>query len=1294
MKPKTKPMKNLNHYLCFLLLLAIPWQLSAQQQYVDGPINLQVKVREVKTLFNATDAQALGVGFNPDELTYKVWATDDAAISGLGWQGGQCLTANFDPIAAGTNSPDFNYTMFNRTYTTPAVPRFVDIYFEGWEDDSDDFSCQGNRCVFDPSVPCAFINTGDDFHCFTVNQPFKNNLDYRNGNPCEWYSHGFLDMDAGASANDVYKPRIETFWRYTKGTGCSPTAAIDLYTFSSGSAVTHFNSNVCYTNNFSNSPGNDVFYTFTTNAPIGAQISLCGGATFDSYLYLLDSNCNVISSNDNSCGSVSEITYPICNPGRYYVVVDATLATETGTFTLSIDEDPSVLVNFTSTSTPVTCNGGTDGAASVTVTSGRPPYTYTWSPGSFPNTSSLSNLTAGTYTVTVRDSFGCEKTENIVVAEPAPLVLSLVAANNPSCAGVTNGSIVTSATGGNAPYQYSIDFGNTFQNNATFGNLGVGFYDIMVRDSKGCTDTLLRINLINPPTSIRSNPTIVDVSCNGDADGSAAFSPYGGVSPYQFSLNGGAFSSTASFSNLAPGNYNLRIVDGIGCSMDTAFNIVQPVVLQSLIINQVDVLCNGGADGEFTIAANGGTPGYEYSLDSVTFTANGTFTGLAAGNYYVYVRDANNCTALNAVQINEPTPLTAAVQFQLEPTCNGSTDGVVVVAASGGTGPYQYSDDNVSFQSNAAYTNLSAGTYTYYIQDANLCNDSVIVTVTDPAAITATATITDASCAGSADGVLVVNATGGTAPYRYTINSGLFQSDSTFNNLAAGTYVVTVRDVNFCEDNFQFTVGNTSSIVATFSAVTQVACFGDATGAFTVTGSGGTAPYEYALNGGGYSSTNTFTGLTAATYDVSVRDAGGCIKDTTFTIVEPVDLVVTADVTNATCFNVSDGAIDLTVTGGAGNYVYSWSGGLPATQDQTGLAGGTYTVDVTDGNGCTESLTIVVDQSPEIFLSIANVTDVSCNGANDGGLDLSIAGGAPPFTYSWSNTSTNEDLTGVNGGTYTVTVTDANGCTTTAFGTVGEEQALSIAVNLDADVTCAAGADGTISAAVVGGVPPYQYSLNGGAYQIDSFFTGLVTGTYFIIAKDSKGCEISSSTVTLSELSSLDLSYEDLEITQGESGQLVADLFPTDAVLTDISWSPADGLSCTNCLEPIANPADTTEYTVTIVDENGCSVTTTVTVYVNDDFRAFIPNIFTPNGDGQNDFFSFYTFGAVRTSVKIFNRWGAQVYYNPNQPSATNGWDGQFSGEDAPEGTYVYVIEILFANDEERQFTGSVTLIR
>ena len=165
-------------------------------------------------------------------------------------------------------------------------------------------------------------------------------------------------------------------------------------------------------------------------------------------------------------------------------------------------------------------------------------------------------------------------------------------------------------------------------------------------------------------------------------------------------------------------------------------------------------------------------------------------------------------------------------------------------------------------------------------------------------------------------------------------------------------------------------------------------------------------------------------------------------------------------------------------------------------------------------------------------------------------------------------------------------------------------------------------------------------------------------------------------------------------ITKGESGQLVADLYPDNAVLTDISWTPATGLSCTNCLEPVASPEDTTEYTVTIVSDNGCSATTTVTVYVDDNFRAFIPNIFTPNGDGQNDYFSFYTFGAVRTEVKIFNRWGAQVYYNPDQPSASNGWDGQFSGEDAPEGTYVYVIEILFANDEERQFTGSVTLIR
>lgn len=1283
-------------FVAFTLLITDSASVYAQR-YLDGPIQLQVRVREIKTSFDATDA-FIGLT-DPDELTYYVYAIDDIPISGQPWGTSNCLTDNFNPSAAGTPSRDFNTLIFNYTYTNAAVPQYVDLYLEAWEDDSDDITCSGSRCQYDQTVSCAAgaFTTSDDYYCFTSGIPFKNNLNYRNGNPCETYSHGYVTMDAGACSNNVYAPRIETFWRYTKGTACNGTDAINLYSFSSGSAVTHFNSNSCYGNTYAATGGKDVYYMFNTTAPIGANISVCGAANFDTYLTLLDSNCQPLASDDNGCGQTSVIDYPICNPGTYYVVVSGANAGDQGTFTLTISENASIIMNIATTATDVTCFGGNNGTATVNITGGQAPYTINWSPGVHPgNPTTITNLTAGTYMVTVTDSFGCSIIETATVNQPAQIVASVVNQVNPTCNGLNDGSIEMTTTGGLPPYVYSINLGNTYQNNSTFTGLGGGTYTVIAQDANGCADTVSNITLVTPPPSIIPNEVISNISCFGQTDGSVSFSPTGGVTPYTYSLNGGAFVSTSSFTGLPAGPVNVTIKDGLGCQVDIAFTITQPAPLTALITSTSDVSCNGSNDGSFTVTANGGTPGYQYSSDNGgSYQASNNFTGLGAGIYVVVVKDTNNCTVSTTVTINEPSQVVAAELFTLDVTCNGSADGVAVIAASGGNSPYQYSDDNITFQNNAAFDNLSGGTYTFYVKDNSGCTDSVSITIDEPAVIGATATITDATCGGISDGEIVVNATGGTQPYSYALNAGLFQSDSTFSGLSSGTYTVTVRDVNFCEDNFQFTVNDANTLGFTLNLQTNVGCYGASTGAISVTGTGGATPYQYALNGGSFQSSGSFTGLSAGSYTITVMDNNTCQKDTTIVITERPELVLTANVTDASCFNVSDGAIDLTVTGGTPPYSYSWDNGLPTQEDQTGLSGGTYTVVVTDDSSCTATLTVTVDQSPEIFLSIANVDDVTCNGAMDGGIDLTVAGGTPPFTFAWSDAAntTTEDLTNVAGGTYTVSVTDANGCSTTAFGTVGEATALTVSIS-STDVTCSGGTDGSLSVSASGGTGSYTYALNGGGSQTDSIFTGLVPGSYFVVVTDAAGCSATTAFADVLDKDAIVLTYEDIEITQGESGQLVPDLTPSTLNIATISWSPTTGLSCTDCLDPIANPEQTTEYTVTITDVDGCTAQATVTVTVNQDFRVLVPNIFTPNGDGQNDQFQFYSFGAVKTEVSIFNRWGAQVYFNPNQESAAPGWDGTFKGDPAPEATYVYMINVVFANGEKRQVTGSVTLIR
>ncbi len=1285
-----KRSKQLFFALIAIITLSLDSGPMVAQVVNDGPIQLEVRLREVRTFFNATD-QLLGLT-DPDELTYYVWARANADVLGQGWLGGTCLQSNFNPTATGTNSADFNTVLLNTVYPGANVPAGFDLRLEAWESDQVDPTCSGSRCTYSNNVSCAFglINEEDDFPCFA--NPFRTQMDYRLGPPCQTYDHGYVTL-SGTCANDVYRPRIETYWRYTSGTSCSD--AIALGNFGIGSSVTHFNSNQCYGNNWPNSPGNDVFYNINVTDPIGITISLCNPAAgFDTYLYLLDANCNtIISSNDNSCGAQSQIVTTICTPGIYTIVVDGATAVAQGTFTLSITENPSVYVDFNTANTPVSCFGGSNGTATVTTTQGFGPFTYTWSPGTLPATASQTGLAAGTYSVTVADVNGCERVKTITVGTPAAFVSSAVP-TDPSCNGVSDGSIDVTVSGGTPPYEYSSNAGNTYQSSSSLNNLAAGTYTVWVRDDNNCIEIVGTYTINNPPATIIPNVVVTGISCNGLSDGSFTSTPSNGNAPYQFSLNSGSLVSSGTFNNLSLGTYVLAIVDDIGCRVDTTFNITQPAVLSAQISNNTGALCAGTSTGTLTVTATGGTTPYQYTLNGGIPQASNVFNNLPAGNYTIDVEDARGCQTQVFATINQPFTLNAGQLFRIDVSCNGLSDGVAVVSAAGGTPPYDFSDDGVNYLNNAAFSNLPGGTYTFYVRDFNGCTDTTDITIIDPSLIAATATTVSATCQGINDGEIVINATGGTPPYRYAIAGGLFGTDSTFSNLAAGTYNFSVRDVNLCEENFTFTINNASSIGITASH-TDVLCFGDSTGTITASGSAGTPPFLYSLNAGTLVSSGNFTGLAGGSYLVRVQDASGCQKDTTITIAQPADLVITVvSTSNASCFNTNDGAIDIEVTGGTAPYTYSWTGGLPATQDQQNIAGGSYTVEVTDANGCTEDATIVVGQTPTLFVTIASIQNVTCSGANDGEIDITVNGGSLPYTFDWSTSAVTEDINGLPGGTYTVTVTDANGCSEIVSATVTEATPLVINATITGTVTCSGGSDATLTASVNGGEAPYAYSLNSAAYQVDSVFNNLAPGAYVVSVRDAQGCISSTAAVSIVDGDIFSLTYTDIEITLGEEDTLIGLLNPSSTVLSTITWSPATNLSCTDCLNPVASPEETTLYTVTATDTNGCSVTSSVMVYVNDNFRVAVPNIFSPNGDGNNDTFSFYTFGAEVTEVRIFNRWGAQVYYNPNQQSEALGWDGTHNGENAQEGTYVYVIDVLYANGEKRQSTGSITLIR
>ncbi len=488
--------------------------------------------------------------------------------------------------------------------------------------------------------------------------------------------------------------------------------------------------------------------------------------------------------------------------------------------------------------------------------------------------------------------------------------------------------------------------------------------------------------------------------------------------------------------------------------------------------SKTDVKCKGECTGTITLTVSGGTPPYTFFWrDDDNSTTNPVRTGLCAGNYSVLVRDATGCDIWVDTTITEPAAKLKAACSADSSTC-GQCNGRVTITASGGTAPYTYSWPG------GTLANLCAGTYKGMVTDANGCKDSCTVTVYDkPSTLAASCWGTYAHC-GQCDGTATMTASGGTAPYTYSWPGG------SLSNLCPGTYTGTVTDANGCTDSCTVTIYQEPNTLRAYCSSSITQC-GQCNGSITITASGGTAPYYYSWPGG------TVSGLCAGTYTGWVTDANGCTASCAATVYEqPSSLSLSCSSTYAHC-GQCDGSATLTASGGTAPYTYSWPGG-----SLSNLCAGTYTGSVTDANGCTASCTVTVyEQSSSLSLSCSS-TNANC-GQCDGSATLTAIGGTAPYTYSWPGGSLNN----LCAGTYTGTVTDANGCTASCSVTVYDASDLSVFC-MGTDATCDS-CNGTASMFAMGGTAPYTYSWPGGS------LSNLCAGSYFGTVTDANGCTAS-----------------------------------------------------------------------------------------------------------------------------------------------------------------------------------------
>jgi len=989
-----------------------------------------------------------------------------------------------------------------------------------------------------------------------------------------------------------------TFTKPLKDTICAGTTFNFIHTGSSGNSYSLWQL-ICY-NPFTWLTNNSVncSYTFTSAGTYYINHTVVNGGCPDTKaITLVVINCaspTVTASGSTVCagscavvnasgtGGLSPYTYswntgattgsinPCPTVSTSYTVKITDASGATGTASAFVTVSPAI--NVVASNTNVSCNGGTNGIVVASASGGISPYTYSWSSGQ--SSQAVSGLAQGSYTVKVTDSKGCSRTLVTVLTEPSVLVATVISSTNTSC-GSNNGSATANANGGMSGYTFLWSNGNT--NQAATG-LGAGNYTVTITDSNGCT-AIATVAIANTSGGLASISTSNNVSCFGGNNGSASATMTGGVSPYTYSWSNGA--TTFNIQNLTSSIYTVTVTDINGCSSTQTVSITQPSQL-AVAVGNSSATC-GQNNGIASLTVSGGTGAYSYSWSNGATTKN--IGGLFSGIYSVTVTDQYGCTQAAIANVNNSGGGVASVNLSTNVLCFGGNNGSASATMTGGVSPYTYSWSNGATTFNIQ--NLASSIYTVTVTDINGCSSVQTVSITQPSQMLVAAGSSSATC-GQNNGSVSISASGGTGAYTYLwSNAATTQSVS---GLFSGNYSVTVTDQNGCTQTGLVNVGNNSGGVASISTFTNVSCFGANDGSAIATMTGGVSPYTYSWSNGG--TTSSIINQPSNIYTVTITDINGCSSTQAVSITQPVQLVVAVGSGSATC-GQSNGAASATVSGGTGAYTYSWSNGA-TTQSVSNLLSGNFTVSVTDGNACTKTALVNVGNSSGGVASISSFTNVSCFGGSNGSASATMTGGSSPYTYSWSNGATTQQLNNITVGNYTITITDNAGCSSTQSVSISQPSQLSLAVSSGSS-TCGQN-NGSASVTASGGTGAYTYSWNNGATQ--SQISNLASQIYSVTITDNNGCS-ASQTVTVGGNV---LPKVDFTLTDSVGCSLVCVQFNALGNGTSFTWNFGDNSkgNSSNPKHCYTKPG-TYDVTLTISDINGCINTITkkakVTVY-------------------------------------------------------------------------------------------------
>jgi gliding motility-associated-like protein len=1107
-------------------------------------------------------------------------------------------------------------------------------------------------------------------------------------------------------------------------------------------------------------PGNDGSLT----------VSATGGTT--NYQYSLNGGIQQASNTFSNLGS-----------GVYTIqVTDANGCTTTSTQNISAPNAPLI------TSVQVLdagCDPGNDGSITITASGGTPGYTYSSNGVVFQGSSLLSGLSAGSYTVVVQDAIGCQGSSVVNIGtQPSPSV-AVGTITDATCIPGCDGTAQFSASGGTSPtYTYSINNGLSFQANSLFNGICAGNYTVTVKDGNGCTGTtLFAISTVNGPSFTSASST--DVLCNGTNTGTISSTLSGGTMPINYNLQPiNLNNGTGQFTLLNANTYTLNASDANGCTATTVVTVAEPPLLQFANVNMNGSLCNGNSNGSIDVSTTGGTPSITYTITpSATFSPPSSFINLLGNTTYtIQATDANGCSITTSITVTQPQALSFTQAQATDVICNGQSNGQISTSAIGGTGLLTYDLMPGSVNNTiGVFTGLNAGAYTVTVTDINNCTLTTTLQIAEPPAIVIdTILVQNETCNNALNGSISVSASGGFGMLIYTLLPiNVSNPIGTFSGLAGNTYTVVISDANACTYTTQVIVINPATVQWDSTNSSGVLCNGGNTGSIQVAASGGTGLITYTLQPNSITNTTgLFANLSAGQFTITAMDVNNCTTSTIIVVSEPLPLQGNlVSKTDVTCHNTNDGTLTVSANGGVTPYSYTLQPTL--VNNTTGvfanLAGGIYSVTITDSNLCTTVVNniTIINPTQVAFTQVLH-EDIKCYGDPSGSITVQAAGGVGTITFTLQpnlgTQLTSGVFDGLPAGVYTVTALDGNNCSTNTVITIIQNPQIVITSVEYREPTCWGDADGSMNITAAGGVGALSYQLNIGNPQSNGYYTNLLAGGYLITIRDTLGCTMDT-TLVLTQPEPVHFSSLDPQpvycvgasngkiIVKGSGGRggykyyLRPGLFiNTSGVFSGLheglyTLTIKDSAGChfdtVISIQPPLNPFSITTtqknlgcygtgiegwaevitqggdapytylwstspvqntpraenltfgyYFVEVTDGNGCIDKDTVYIEPGPCCEeVFIPNAFSPNGDGNNDIFRITTSAGIELiQLEVFNRWGNKVWSTNDFRS---GWDGKYLGQDETLNTYYYVFRYKCLTDGQNYIKkGDLILMR